>query len=284
MIKLLEWIRRHKVIAGLICLCLFAIPLVVVHILFKIENGPAWLQTKWDAGDVLAYVAGFEAFLGTVSLGALSLWQNEQAHREHIESLEPCLSMKLLSINGFLNLIVENTGAVEAKDILITVLEICNNGDNNSLMNDGVFSPPFELFPKEMIQREVALSGASINNSINPQIRIHVSYLRPDINRKKEYERTVSFDAGYDKQIIANVEYDNQKAENDVDRIARAAVRIANYLDGHQLAKFDEIDLLAGTSLRNDLVEAAKTKEKVSVVDREQTIKKRLRRGNKNDA
>lgn len=282
--KVLGFIRHHRFFTTIICLCLFVTPIVVVHAIFKLENGPLWLRAKWEAGDVLAYIAGFEAFLGTVTLGALSLWQNEEIHKEHLESLAPCLSMKLISIGRILSLVIENTGATEAKDISITVLEISNNGENSRLEPDGLFSTVFELFPKESVQGRIALNGKDLMHDIFPQIRVHVSYkMRSEIGDAKEYDRTVTYNPGYDKKIIADVSYDNHNIESDVDRIARAAVRVANYLDGHQLAKFDEVDLLAGTSLRNDLVEAVKTKEYVPVVDRTQTILNRFWRGNKNE-
>ena len=236
---------------------------------------------------MLAYVAGFEAFLGTVTLGALSLWQNEQIHKEHIESLAPCLSMKLISIGHMLNLVIENTGASEAKDISISVLDISNNGESSELMLDGLFSTAFELFPKESVQGKVAFSGADIMHDIFPQIKIHVSYkMRPDIGEAKNYDRTVTYNPGYDKKIIADVNYDNRTMESDIDKIARANVRMANYLDGRQVYKSDELNILAGTSLRNDIVEAIRTKEKVPVLSRTQTILKRVlrtKRGQKND-
>ena len=284
--QIVNWIVKHKCLSIIICFFIFAIPLVIVHLLFKFLVGPQWLQADWDSGDVLAYIAGFEAFLGTVTLGALSLWQNEKMHQEHIESLEPCLSMRLISIGHMLNLVIENTGATEAKEISISLLSITNNGCHTDIETDLTFFPSFELYPKETIQREIAISGADITHNIFPQVKIRVSYVRPDIGRKKEFERSVTYNAGYDKKIVADVNYDNRVMESDIDKIARSNVRIANYLDGHQVCKFDELDILAGKSLRNDLVEAISTKKKAQVLNRTQTIIKRVlqtKRGHYND-
>ena len=173
---ILRWIRNHKIATSLLCVCCFIIPVIIIHVLFKRNKGPSWLQANWNAGDALSYVAGFEAFIGTVTLGVLSLWQNEQIHQEHIDSLEPCLSMKLILIDDMLNLIVENTGATEAKDISIRILNISNNGDCSDLTNGGEFSSPFELYPKEIVQREIAASGADIKKRIFPQVKLRVSY------------------------------------------------------------------------------------------------------------
>lgn len=270
----LTFIKKHKVCMVLIVVCLFMIPLVLVHVLYKLNCNISWLHAEWSAGDLISYIAGFEAFLGTVSLGALSLWQNQQIHKYHIESFEPTLSMKLLCNNDIIYLMIENTGSTEAKDIQITILSITNNGEYNDLSIGTLFSTPFELYPKESVQDQIAISGENIGNTIFPQIKVKVSYRRPDLNRIKEYERTVTYSNGYDKKIVADINYDNNTMKSDIDKIARANVRIANYLDGHQVAKFDELNILSGRSLRNDLVESIKTGKENTVLSRTQTIQK----------
>lgn len=269
--RIAEWIKRHKLCSGLILLGTFILPILIVHLLFKIENGPIWLQAKWDAGDILTYVAGFEAFIGTVSLGALSLWQNEQIHNEHIESLEPCLSMQLVSVKHEICLEIENTGAVEAKEILISIMEITENGENSEINNGGEFGP-FELYPKEKLQRAIADSGENIVTRVSPKIKIHVSYLRPDIQRKKEYDRTVSYSEVNNKNTAQRISIDDLRITSDLNSMARAGIRIANYLDGHQLQPIDEINILTDRSLRNDLAEVKSSGEKAPVVRRSEII------------
>ena len=66
----------------------------------------------------------------------------------------------------------------------------------------------------------------------------------------------------------ADEDIENEKIASDIDKIARASVRIANYLDGHQVAKFDELDILANRSLRNDLVGAIVTRQEIPIFDR----------------
>ena len=77
--RLLDWIKTHTGATILICALFFVVPLVTVHILFKI---PAWsdcLVAEWSAGELLAYIAGFEALVGTVFLGLITVDQTEQA-------------------------------------------------------------------------------------------------------------------------------------------------------------------------------------------------------------
>lgn len=273
---IISWLKKHKLLFGLIVILLFATPLIIVHILFKFSFGISWLNAEWSAGDVLSYVAGFEAFIGTVALGALALWQNQQINKQHIESLAPALSMRLISLGGLLYLTVENTGQSEAKEIEISFEKIVNNGERCELMLDDLFSNPFELYPKENVQGLIMASGANIGTQIFPQITVGVSYFWPHLNRRVQYNRQVIYDNGYAQRITAEINIDNRELESDVDKIARAVVRMANYLDGCQVAKFDELNILAGKSLKNDIVEALKSKEETPVLSRTETIEKCL--------
>lgn len=275
MIKLLHFMRKHKVCMFILSILVFVVPPIIVHFLFKMECKIAWLQSEWSAGDVLAYIAGFEAFIGTVSLGFLALWQNHQIQEQHIESQEPLLSMNLIDENSILYLVIENTGGIEAKDIDIKVVEICNNGDNG-LFLDGLFDVIFELYPKEKVKGRIAVSGANTAMEIFPQIKLKVSYTRPDLRRRKEYERTVIYSSNWSQTISVNKNTWKDNIASDVDKIARANVRIANYLDGHQVAKFDELNILSNRSLKNDLVDAIKTNQQTPICNRTQTIEKSL--------
>lgn len=88
MIKLLDWMRKHKIISSILILLIFAIPLGIVPILYKVDCKITWLQSAWDSGDLLAYIAGFEAFIGTVSLGLVTVWQNQRAYNISDRMLE----------------------------------------------------------------------------------------------------------------------------------------------------------------------------------------------------
>lgn len=262
--------RKHKVFMFVLSGLMFAVPLIVVHLLYKTDCGIIWLQSKWSAGDLLSYIAGYEAFLGTVALGFLALWQNYTIQEQQIEGLEPLLSMKLIEENSILYLAIENTGGVEAKEIQLDVLNISNNGEINELCLDGLFKTVFELYPKEKVKGRIALSGATFSTEIFPQIKLNVSYIRPDLNRKKEYERSVVYNG--ESSCITNINTESKSMASDLDKIARANVRIANYLDGCQVIKHDQLDILANRSLKNDLVEAIKTKQETPICDRTETI------------
>ena len=268
----LIWVKNHKLATAIIILCVFFLPLFAVHLCFKSSLNISWLTAEWSAGELIGYIAGFEAFIGTVALGALALWQNEQIHSQHIESLEPTLSMKLIELSHVLYLTIENTGQIEAKDIQISVLKLENNGNSIELSLDDLFSSTFELYPKETVQGMVGISGANIATQIFPQLTVSVSYLRPDLNRRKEYERTVIYNNGQDRNSNENIDIDGCSMASDIDSIARAAVRMANYLDGCQVAKFDQLNILAGKSLKDDMIEAIARKKESSILSRAETI------------
>ena len=69
--------------------------------------------------------------------------------------------------------------------------------------------------------------------------------------------------------------------EDSLKSIARASVRTANYLDGRQVVSFDELNILAGCSLRSDLLDELH-KEPETVLSRAETIDEALG-GNKED-
>ncbi len=78
--KYLDWIVAHKALTGLIVFGLFLVPLVVTHLLYKWTTPNYMLQSSWNSGELITYIAGFEAFVGTVFLGIVAVRQNEKAN------------------------------------------------------------------------------------------------------------------------------------------------------------------------------------------------------------
>lgn len=70
---ILTWIKKHIVATWAIISVIFVIS---VHTAFSVEAPVAWLIAKWSPGDILAYV-------GTVSLGLLAVWQNNRFKEEN---------------------------------------------------------------------------------------------------------------------------------------------------------------------------------------------------------
>ena len=102
--KLLEWIRNHIFLTLVICVLVFAVPIIVVHILFKSTATHSWFVATWSAGDLLAYIAGFASLLGTVFLGLITVYLTDQANKtnerlgkENI-NLQKIMAQKLMPI------------------------------------------------------------------------------------------------------------------------------------------------------------------------------------------
>lgn len=71
-----DWLKRHKILITIISfVIIFGVPLII-HVLFKIKAPNSFLVAEWSAGDLLSYYGSILAFLGTVVLGILALYQN----------------------------------------------------------------------------------------------------------------------------------------------------------------------------------------------------------------
>lgn len=91
-------VKRHKIATIVIAVIIFLVVVVGVpfgiNCLFKISARNELLKAEWTAADVLTYYGGILAFLSTVILSVLALWQNHvikeanEAHTELLERLE----------------------------------------------------------------------------------------------------------------------------------------------------------------------------------------------------
>ena len=102
--KILNWIKNHKILMALISVLVFAVPLIVVHILFKSPAIHSWFVATWSAGDLLGYIAGFASLFGTVFLGLITVYLTDQANetserlgKENI-NLQKIMAQKLMPI------------------------------------------------------------------------------------------------------------------------------------------------------------------------------------------
>lgn len=59
---------------------IFALPLLIVHLLFKWHSGVNFFVAEWSAGDVLAYVGTMLTFIGTIALSYMALKASNKAN------------------------------------------------------------------------------------------------------------------------------------------------------------------------------------------------------------
>lgn len=97
---LLKWISEHKKITLFFCLLLVFLPIIVIHILFKIKTDVYWIQAEWEAGEILGYFGDVLSFIGTLVLGYIAISQTEKANTLNEELLniekdkiKPCVDI-----------------------------------------------------------------------------------------------------------------------------------------------------------------------------------------------
>lgn len=91
--SIVNFIKNRKIIVFLISIIIFALPLILIHILFKYDACNPWFEAEWTARELLAYIAGFEALLGTIILGLITVYQTQKAQE---------INEKLAQENNFL--------------------------------------------------------------------------------------------------------------------------------------------------------------------------------------
>lgn len=108
--KIFEWVKENKKETMKICcfaLFMFTIGIpVIIHIFYIIPAPVWWLETEWEAGNVLEYYGAILGFLSTTALSALALYQNYELKKESevkqalIEKMEYIKEMPLFVINN----------------------------------------------------------------------------------------------------------------------------------------------------------------------------------------
>ena len=97
------------------------------------------------------------------------------------------------------------------------------------------------------------------------------------------FKRKIYFTASAENKILVNTNYDFQNIEEDIRKLHKATLRIANYFDGCEVALFDELNLIRGRHFQEELVDALEGK-KTAKKSREECIKQRLKTNELNSA
>lgn len=216
-------------------------------------------------------------FAAVISLFSVivSIYYNHKTNKQYLRSQDPLLSFKLVEFKNEIFLRITNTGKSAAKEVKIKVIKIENNGERNELSLDSLFENRFELYPEETTQGRIAFGGESICAHAFPKIHIVVQYEKSITRKKVNIERTVIFTPSYDNKIYGDFNIDLRELNKSVDVMARANLRTANYLDGCQVAPFDELNLLAHRSLHDDLKSVKEGENSSTVKERTQVINHR---------
>lgn len=209
--------------------------------------------------DEIIKILGNNSFTNFVAIASLivatiALFENVRTNRrnnkQYIDSIKPLLSFDFYEKEMILLLSIKNNGKTEAKDIKIDVINLENNG-NNELVLDDLFGKSFELYPTEEVQGMIGYLDESITQEAFPKLNIKVSYFEGSGKKRIEYDRVISFR----KEIYSNNNLLYRLNEN-IDSISYSNNRIANYLEGKALFKFDKINSYPNSSLYEDMKKA----------------------------
>jgi len=214
------------------------------------------------------WIAIFSLLVAIIAI-IVNIVSAHKDHKQYIESIKPLLSFEFYESNGALFLSLKNTGRSEAKEIRLHIRDIRNNGDNNKLQLDDLFNSSFMLYPHEEVQGIVAYSGANINFDIFPTIDIAVSFLGGNDNKRVEYSRSITFKKNiYDRNHL-------QRLEDNLESISYSNNRIANYIEGRTLFRFDKLNVFPYSSLYKDM------KDAFNNVDRKEDIADKKRQSDR---
>ena len=148
--EVLKQIKKHirvRIIFIIILFLLFGVPLII-NLSFKTKAPLEVLEAKWEASDMLAYYGAVLSFLGTVSLGAVSLYQNhviqkaaeEKAaileQREYEKNMPKFILRGSRSNGGACNIVcaLRNISENISTDITVYNIKIINPGNDDEVL------------------------------------------------------------------------------------------------------------------------------------------------------
>lgn len=227
--------------------------------------------------DILSIISMIIAGLSLLITIIFNLINQHQTIKDN----EPQLSFRLKELNGMLYLLVHNVGKTKAINIKLNIKKI-NNNNGHELLLDDLFKNTFELYPDEKVQGIIAIYGKNISNHVFPNIDVEISYKKDHIFRKVHYSRKIYFSAAIDKKIVVNMDSNLKNIENNINKLHKATLRLANYFDGCEVSPFDELNLVPGRHFQEELVDALDGK-KTAKQSREKFIKQQLRKNESNN-
>lgn len=194
------------------------------------------------------YIAIFSVFVAVIAL-IVNIVANRKNHKQYIESLKPLLSFGLFEVNGILLLSIRNMGQTEAKNIKVDLLQLQNNGEHD-FESDDLFKTEFMLYPTEEVQGKIAIYGGNCMNECFPVVNVKVSFLNGNNNKVSEYTRTITFKRNiYEKLNLSGI-------EESIESISYSNNRLANYIEGRTLFRFDKLNVHPHNSLYKDMKDA----------------------------
>lgn len=195
------------------------------------------------SSNVIAILSLIVAIIAVV----ITVISNVKNNKKYINSLKPMLAFKLYEKNGFLVLSIKNNGQSEATKIKIDFLDIQYSGE---LYLDDIYKTEFMLYPTEETQGIIATKKSEMDKQTFPNVKIKIKYIEGNDNKEITYERSIV----YKKEI--QIKDTVQEVAEEIRSIAYSNNRMANYIEGRTLFKFDELNVMPKSSLYRDIKDA----------------------------
>jgi len=230
MVSLTKWLIDHEYAALWIAVILLFLPPVAICILASLTN---IFSDGVSAGDVLTYLAGYGAFIGTVGLGCAAIHQADQAKKQATHDINVNTKRPFFIIDDVSYLDVYGNNFV----VLKSVKGYCHNYDNPIIINVKV-----KNIGDGIADRFVVKSPDNIQNTADSRTSVSVI---PNDWCTVQINPVVKPDAGESKQIytilyqnIVGVKYQQSitvTCESVTDyETARAVNSFTVYLIGEQ--------------------------------------------------
>ena len=197
------------------------------------------------SSNVIAILSLIVAIVAVV----ITVISNVKNNKKYVNSLKPMLAFKLYEKNGFLVLSIKNNGQSEATNIRINFLEL-NNNEKSEFILDDIFKKEFMLYPTEETQGIIATKKSEMDKQTFPNVKIKIKYIEGNDNKEITYERSIV----YKKEI--QIKDTVQEVAEEIRSIAYSNNRMANYIEGRTLFKFDELNVMPKSSLYRDIKDA----------------------------
>ena len=244
-----EFKRRHIIYIIVGAILVSIVGAIIINEAYKVGTG---YQTKWQASDMLIFFATIIEAIGTISLGAISIWQNVQLNKSNEKAQERLeeINIKSNEINLINKIVerennrIENLIAVskEFEDLLLHAfnMETFKNTNNATAEESKVLLDRIKLH--------------SLHSQMNYLIGIDLLNLKEALNLAKTCDEvTKCTDAVYDDRI--NKELEKYKTDTDslIKKMTKFFKETNNYILDTQMGIND---ILLGDTSLDDLREA----------------------------
>ena len=155
-------------------------PLLFVHLLYKLNIGLTWLHTPWTAGDILTYIAGFETLCGTIILGMVSIYQNKAAQQANVRISRENNYLQKISVQKLLPLL-----KVESPLIRNTISDRPDSfhAENSITVGERVSQNERRLFV------EICLGSVGGNNVFSKEISLTLKIISEGVIRQIAFDQ-----------------------------------------------------------------------------------------------